>query len=123
MPRGEAFDVKLVNQRLVPWCARRHVVAPTERRIYHHTLGQAIAAVALVRRQIGIGMTDRIAKQVIAPLDRSGNRHGIRIQQQLCRIEAMALLGFVGSVHSVTIKLPKANLRKINVPDVRGLFS
>jgi hypothetical protein len=52
MTRGEAFDVKFVNQRPMPIGARRRIVAPAKGRIDNDTFGQSCRAIARVRRQI-----------------------------------------------------------------------
>ena len=56
-------------------------------------------------------MADRIAEQRVAPLDRAGDRLGVRIEQQLGRIESMTFARRVRPVHPITVKLAPAVLQ------------
>src|SRR5713101_3235986 len=73
---GEAFDVRLVNQRLVPGNARRRVVAPGERRIDDDTLRYAGGAVGLVDGEIVLRIAALVAEQRVVAVDLPGDRLG-----------------------------------------------
>src|SRR5712692_11406139 len=67
-------------------------------------------------------MPHRVAEQGVTPLDGPGNGLGVRVEEQLGRVEAVASLWLVGSVHPVAIELPRAYARQVDVPDLIGLF-
>jgi hypothetical protein len=58
-------------------------------------------AVALVERQIALGIADPVAEQRVVPAQLAGERLGVGIDQQLVVVEAMAGVGLVGAVDPV----------------------
>src|SRR6201999_555115 len=56
----------------------------------------------------------------VAPDQPSGEPPGIGIEQQLMRIEAMALLGCVGAVDAIAVELSGRDVVEVAVPDVLG---
>ena len=54
MQLGEALDVHLVDQRLVPGDQRRPVVAPGEGLVENRGQRRELGVVAIVERQIGL---------------------------------------------------------------------
>jgi hypothetical protein len=61
-----------------------------------------------------------IAIQGIMPLQAAHNSFGIRIEEELVRIEAVTGFRGVWSVHAVPVQLPGAEVGKIDMPDVVG---
>ena len=49
-----------------------------------------------------------------------GHGPGVRIEEHLAAVEAMASLGGKGTVGSVAIKLPRSDLRHEDVPVIEG---
>ena len=74
------FHMQLIDDRLVPWCIRRRVVAPAKRRIYDDALGHPACAILIIDGKIGFGISDRITEQSIAPLNAACNGFGVGIQ-------------------------------------------
>src|SRR5712691_4759886 len=67
-------------------------------------------------------MPDRIAKQGITPANDPSNRLGIRIQEKFGRVEPVASLRRIRTVHAIPIELSWTRLRQIDVPGLIGLF-
>mgnify|MGYP003693563813 CR=1 FL=1 len=67
MELGEALDVHLVDDRLVPRCPRRTVVAPGERRIDDGRERRRRAVVARVEREIVARVANRVAEDRVVP--------------------------------------------------------
>src|ERR1051325_8834050 len=49
-------------------------------------------------------------------------RFGIRINEELCTIKTVPLLGLVGPIHPVRVELSDLNPRDVAMPDVAGFF-
>jgi hypothetical protein len=122
MLRGEPFDVDLVDDRVLPGDARRAIVAPGEGRIDDDRLRRSGGAVPPINGEIGIRVTDRVAKHRVAPADHPVDGLGVGIDQELARVEPVALGRRVGSVDSVAVTLPGSYLRLVDVPDLVGLL-
>src|SRR6266550_1287565 len=56
----------------------------------------------------------------IAPDQPSGRAPSVRIDQQLVGVEAVAMLGLIGSVNTVAIELSGRDIVEIAVPNVFG---
>src|SRR5262245_59043275 len=67
-------------------------------------------------------MADRLTEARVAPLHCAGNRPGVRIEQQLGRIESMTFAGRVRPVHSIAVKLPGPCLRQVKMPNLMRLL-
>ncbi len=88
----DAAQVGLVDDAVGPGGARRLAVAPVEWQVLdHHGLGHGRRAVAPVQGQVGAGVVQAVAEQRIAPVDRTGELAGVGVQQQLVRVEAVAV--------------------------------
>ncbi len=95
---GEAAHVQLVDHHVLPWHLGPAVVAPGEGGLEHPALGHEGGAVAAVEGQVLALAADRIAVQRVTPPQLADQVLRIGVEQQLVRIEAMALLGLVGAV-------------------------
>ena len=120
MAHGEALDVHLVDDRLVPGPLVGPGAAPGEGGVDHLALGHERRAVALVERQIALGIADPVAEQRVVPAQLAGQRLGVGVDQQLVVVEAMAGFGLVGAVDPVAVELPRAHVRQVAVPDLVG---
>src|SRR5439155_23624202 len=112
-----------VDDGLVPGRVGPPVVAPSERRIDDLALGHAERAVAIVDREILAPAADAITEMRVAPAQRARDRTGIRIEQQLFRIEAHAGLRIVRPVNAIAVEQPGARIRKVTMPDLIGLLA
>jgi len=122
MPLREALDVHLVDHALAPRDARRAIVAPRERGIDHDGLRHPGRAVALVAREIGVAMADRVAEERVAPRHRPGDRVRVRIEEELGGIESVPGRRFERPVHPIPIAETGTRRRKVHVPHlVRAL--
>ena len=68
----------------------------------------------------GRRVPDRVAEQLVAPLDRTGDRLGVGIEEQLVAVEPVAPLGLVRSVDPVPIEGAGTNVGEIGVPHAIG---
>src|SRR5262249_13014461 len=99
-----------IDNRVMPGDVGGRVVAPTKRGIHHHTLGEAWRTVAGIQAEVRLGVADGIAKQGVTPANGAGNGFGIGIEEQLRRIEAVAVRGDVWTMDTVAIVLSRAYL-------------
>src|SRR4029079_1785453 len=120
---GEAAHVRLVDDRVVPRRARIAIVAPRERRIDDLAFRHAARVVASILRQVGALAADAITEMRIAPRERADDRLRVRIEQQLLRIEAMALLRLIRTVHAIAVELAGPRFGQVAMPDLIGLLA
>ena len=120
---GEALDVQLVNQCLVPGGAGRPIVAPGEGRVHDAAERAERRVVAAVQGKVGRGVAEFVAEQRIVPMHLAANRLGIRVQDDLFRIEAVPVGRLVGTVNPVAVKLVGLNVGQVTVPDLVGMFA
>ena len=102
--------------------ARRLVVAPIERRIDHRRFRHSPGIVAEVAVEIAASDPDHIAEHFVGPVDRAGDRLGIRIEQELRAVEAHAALRIVRAVNAIAVKLPGPHVRQKQMPDLVGVL-
>ena len=114
MARGEALDVRLVDHRVVPVGTRRPVLTPVEERVDDHRARHVGRAVARVGRPVRIA--HRIAEHALVPGQLARDRLGIRIEQQLGRVTALAARRLVRSVDAIAVALTRPHARQIAVP-------
>ena len=75
----------------------------------------------LSKREIVAGSADRVAETGIVPLQRAEVRAGIRVEQQLVRIEAMARLRLIRAVHAITVNRARAEIGHVAMPHLVGV--
>src|SRR4029453_2080665 len=114
--------MRLVDDGVFPWGMRPPLVAPGEGLIDHHALRHAARIIATVEREITARAAGAISEMRIAPDQPPGEPLGIRIEQELVRIETKAMLGFIGTGHAVTVELARADVVKVAVPNVLAAF-
>jgi len=117
---GEALDVQLVDHRILPRRARWCVVVPGESGIDDPALRHSRRAVARVERKILALVPDAVAEVRIAPPHLADDLARVRVEQQLVRVEAVALLGCIRTVHSVAVQHAGPRLRQVAVPHEVG---
>jgi len=98
------------------------VISPTEGLIYDYTFGLIGCAVPVIFGQVRLGVSDCIAEESLMPGQNAGNGLGVRITEELGRIEAQAFSGLIGSVYPVAVKLVGPHLRKVYMPDLISLL-
>ena len=109
-----ALDVRLVDDRLVVLVARRAVVAPVEVRVddhREHRLAQVVVGVAL------LGVLEVVGEQRLVVGDLALDRLGVRVEQQLARVAAVAPVGVVRAVHPEAVALAGLQAGHVGVPD------
>ena len=114
---GHALDVTLVDHRPAPRRARRAVVSPAERGLGHDALRHGARAVRPARHEVTVRVAGVVAEEHIAPADGAAERAGVRVDEQLRRVEAVAVLGVPGTVDAVAVELAGAEVGKIRMPD------
>ena len=121
-PHREALDVRLVDDGLVPRRAQRPVALPLEARVDDHALGDRVGGVLVVDLEIGVLRARRDVGEHVAEVeaDRPLDRLGVRVEDELGGIEAVALGRRVGAVHAEAVALAGADERQVRVPVERG---
>src|SRR5262245_15295143 len=107
MQLGKAFHVQLIDQRLVPRYTWWAVVTPGKGCIDDHRQGGVWCAVALVEGQIGLGVSDAIAEELVGPAHVTADGLGIGIEHHLVRVKPVALLGLIWAIHAIAIELAR----------------
>ncbi len=118
MALGQPLDVRLVDDRLVPGEVRLLVPLPIERGVDHDALGHAPGIIFLVLGEIGLLAPHLVGEDRRVPVDLSGERLRIGIDQQLGRIEAQAVLGVERPVDAIAIELSGADAGETAMVDV-----
>ncbi len=116
---GEALDVGLVDDRLVPGDAGRPVVAPVEERVDHDRPGHERRAVGRVGGAVGTAVGCEVERRVV-PLHLALDRLGVGVDQQLGRVGPQALLGLPRAVHPEAVALARLHPRHVAVVDEGG---
>ncbi len=122
MQLGEAAHMGFVDDGAVP----RHVgpsfaspgVGGIDDAAFRHEAG----AVAVVHAQVFLPRSDRVAEQRVVPAQRADERLGVRVEQQLVRIEAVAVLRIVGSIDPIPVDRAGPRVGQVAVPDLVGIF-
>ena len=94
--QGQPFDVRFVDNGFTPRGARCGVVLPVVRQVYDHRFWRYRRAVAFIRRIVAIVKT-RVVYRVALGAKTA------RVQQQLCRVKAEALLRIPRAMHPITV--------------------
>ncbi len=111
----EAADVGLVDHRLVPGRRERPIALPVEALVDDDALGDGRGVVRLVRLQVVA--VDGVRQDAgCAERDRPLDRLGVRVDQELRRVEAVAVAGVVRPVDAVAVALARSDARHVAVP-------
>ena len=119
---GKTLDMGFVDDGLVPM----HVLpggfgGPVEIRIDHDAFRHERRAVALVEGEVVAGF-HFVAEHGRIPGQRAGMRARIGIEQQLVRIEAVAVGGIVRPVNAIAVEGAGADARNVAVKYLVGVF-
>ena len=112
---GEPLDVDLVDDRLVQRDAERPVVAPVEERVVDDALLDMDRAVVVVARPF---VAEVVREAGRLPVDRSLDRLGVGIDDELSRIEAQTDVGRPFAVDAVAVALAGPDVGQEGVPAV-----
>ena len=109
----ETLQVRLVDDGLVQSHVRRTVVAPVEVRVVDHRLRDVRGAVVVVP---GAGIGEPVREACLSPIDGTLDGLRVRIDEQLVRVAAVALVGRPGAVDAVAVPLPGKGSGEVGVP-------
>ena len=101
---GQALDVGLVDDGLVPRRARRAVVRPVEVGVRHDRLGHERSRIGVVADSVVLAQLVRVDRRI--PLDLAVDRLGVGVEEQLVGIAAQAAGRVVGAVDPEPVPLP-----------------
>jgi hypothetical protein len=119
---GEALDVDLVDDRVVPRDARRAIVLPVEGGVDDHGVRHRRRAVRVVGHEVVVLLARREIGQDVggSPLDGPVDRLRVGVEQQLRRVEAQTPLGVVGTVDAIAVALSRSHAGQEAVPGEEG---
>ncbi len=118
----QPLHMGLVDDRALPGDLRRPIIAPGEGGIDHHAFGHARGIVPPVDGQVLAPPADPVAEMGIGPAKRPREVPGIGVDEQLGRIEAVAVRGVVVAVDAIAVEQARKDVRQIAVPDLVGVF-
>src|ERR1019366_1028581 len=111
-----APDVRFIEDGVFPGDVGAHLTAaPVEGLIDDDGLGHAAGIIAPIEREVLARASGAISEMGIAPYQPSGKAPGIGIEQQLVGVEAVAVLGHIGSMNPIAIELSGRNVVQIAV--------
>ena len=117
----QAFDVRLVDDGVFPGDAAGAARSPQVKASSTTTdFGMPRALSRRSNDRSARALPSAIAEMRIAPDQAAGEPLGIGIEQQLVRIEAVAVLRLVRPVHAVAVELARRDVGQIAVPDIVG---
>ena len=116
----EALDVGLVDDRVAPAAAGRCVVLPVEAVVDDQALRDRGSGVLVVGLVVGVVRAVRGVRQDLrqAPVDLPLDRLRVRVDQELARVEPVAVVGLVGAVDAVAVALARMHAGQVAVPVV-----
>ena len=79
--------------------------------------GAACGIVAIVEGQVSLRIAHLVAAHLVAPTHIAADPLGVGIEHDLVRIEAMSVGRLVRSVDAIAVKLSRANVGQVAVPD------
>src|SRR5689334_9173710 len=123
MSHRHALHVTLVDHGPVPRYLQSPIVAPSERRIDDDALRHAAGRVAVVALEILIRVAQLVREERVAPLQRASDGAGVRVEEELGRVEAVALIRVIRAMHAISIQLTGPHVREIAVPDLIGAIA
>src|SRR5262249_44918300 len=97
------------------------VIPPGKGRINDHGQRGIRRIIARIVGQIGRWMASTIAKQFLSPAHITAKRLGIGVEHNLAGVEALPLLGCVGTIDAIAIELTWEHLWEVGVPDLISL--
>ena len=111
----EAFDVQLVQHGLSPWRVGRGIAAPVEGVVRDPRLQGLHRVVPRVHRQ-RVGPVVR--ELDLVPLEAADDLAGVRVEQQLGRVEAVALLRLPRAACAQPVQQARLGIGQVAMPDL-----
>ena len=111
----QALHVRFVDDRLGERGARRVVAGPVEERVHDDAVHRVLSGVVGVDL---VGAPEVVGEQRLPPADVVAGRFGVRVEQQLGRIAALALAGIPRSGDPESVALPWLHAGQIAMPHV-----
>ena len=119
---GEAFDVRLVGDHVVPGHTQAgRFAVPVEALIDDDAFGDERRAVALVEGVV-VRRLHLIAEHGGVPRQIEGVGPGVGVEQKLIGVEAVARLRLVGTVNAVAVEGARMHAGQVAVKDLVGVF-
>ena len=119
--RGHALHMRLVDDGVAP---RRGAAARSSPQVTAVSITTHFGMTKAESRRSGDrsarGCADAVAEMRIVPAQLAEQRLGVGVDQQLVRVEAVAVRRVVGAVHAVAVELARPHVRQIAVPDLVG---
>ncbi|MCY1405342.1 hypothetical protein D9M71_205810 [compost metagenome] len=112
----------LVDNGAVPGDADALVAAPGIGRVDDLALGHEGGAVAFVEAEVGIRVADGVAEQRFGPAQLADQLFGIRIDQQLVGVEAVAVFRIVRTVYPVAVNQPGVGVGQVAMINLIGVL-
>src|SRR5690349_16737440 len=120
MDLRKTLDVRFVDDRIVIGNFWSPVPFPIEIVVDYNGLWYKRRAVGSAQLQIFLRIADFISKQGVVPFDGAANSFSVRINDQFCRIETMAVGRIVWSMNAVAVQLSRLQARHIDVIKIVG---
>jgi hypothetical protein len=118
----DAAHVQFEDDGLLPRDLRAAILTPGKSGFDDPALWDVARVVAPVKREILARAAEAVAEDGVAPPNPTLERLGVGVDQQLVRVEPMAIGGIVGPVNAVAVKQARTGIRQISVPDLVGIF-
>ena len=120
VPLRHPLYVALVDHGAVVGDVERSVVLPGEGVVDHDALRHAARRIVRIGNELLPAAPHRVGKEIVAPLDRPGDRPRVRVDQQLRGVEAVPQLRLVRPVHAVAVELARRRVGEVAVPHLIG---
>src|SRR5487761_1998390 len=115
-----AFYVTLIDRRLVPWDPRRSITIPGKGLIDDDGLRHPTSRVTRIKDKVVDRTGSSTRAHFISPINRSGHRFGVRIDQQLRPVEPESVSWIPGAVDAVTVQTPRTHVGQVTAPHPVG---
>ena len=113
--RGEALDVHFVDDGVrVPVARARVIGGPPVVVGRHHAARNVRRGVQITR---GVGVAGHVTENLLAEAHLTADRAGVRVEQELGRVEAQTRGGLERARGAVAVRLPGTHPRNERVPD------
>src|SRR3954451_14871164 len=101
--------MSLIDDRPIPRHQRLGGLLPVVIRIHHHALRHEGRAVTLIEGEVIAFCSDGVAETCVIPLELTDELSCIWIEQQFIWIEAVTVLGLIGTVNPQPVHLTWAD--------------
>ena len=116
---GVAADVDLVDDRVGERGIGRAIACPVEVAVDHDGFGDAVGGVLVVALEV-IAAGDVVGEDGGLPVDVASDGLGVGVDEELGRVEAVALFRLPRAVDAIAVALAGLDVADETVPDVGG---